>query len=43
MEDKKYSLADLSFREEEIIKRIQKEIQDEIGKDLVIIAWEQNK
>ncbi|WP_200865904.1 hypothetical protein [Metaclostridioides mangenotii] len=42
MQNNLYEIAKLGNPEESAIKKAEKLIKDETGKDLVIIAWEKN-
>ncbi|EES48503.1 hypothetical protein [Clostridium botulinum] len=37
-----YNIADINQKEFETIKKAEKLIKDETGKDFVMIAWEKN-
>ena len=40
---KKYKLADMKQKDSEYFKRIEEQMKMELGKDIVLIAWEKEK
>lgn len=41
--DKKYKIADMKQNDCEYFKRIEEQMKMELGKDIVLIAWEKEK
>ena len=41
--DKNYKIADIKGKDHECIKRLEDQMKMELGKDIVLIAWEKGK
>lgn len=41
--DKKYRIADIKEKDCENFRRIEEQMKMELGKDIVLIAWEKEK
>lgn len=41
--DEKYKIADMKQKDCEYFKHIEDQIKMDLGKDIVLVAWEKNK